>query len=73
MLVAIITICLPAMEDAHTVILNLDERDENPNTFFAVYDGHGGALTANSSRSVVLRYLQAELLPNLLDKTFTND
>jgi hypothetical protein len=34
------------MEDAHAVSLNLDEPqgDVNPNTFFAVYDGHGGTL-----------------------------
>jgi serine/threonine protein phosphatase PrpC len=32
------------MEDSHTVSLNLDEiqEDANNNTFFAVYDGHGG-------------------------------
>ena len=31
------------MEDAHAVSLNLDDpEDENSNTFFAVYDGHGG-------------------------------
>jgi serine/threonine protein phosphatase PrpC len=31
------------MEDAHAVSLNLDEpEDESSNTFFAVYDGHGG-------------------------------
>ena len=32
------------MEDSHTVALNLDEHQEdaNTNTFFAVYDGHGG-------------------------------
>jgi serine/threonine protein phosphatase PrpC len=30
-----------AMEDAHTAVLDLDENNES-NTFFAVYDGHGG-------------------------------
>ena len=32
------------MEDAHAVSLNLDEQQEDTdsNTFFAVYDGHGG-------------------------------
>lgn len=31
------------MEDAHAVSLNLDDpEDESSNTFFAVYDGHGG-------------------------------
>lgn len=32
------------MEDAHAVVLDLDEGKEDSNTFFAVYDGHGGAL-----------------------------
>ena len=31
------------MEDAHAIVLSLDEGEENSNTFFAVYDGHGGA------------------------------
>ena len=32
------------MEDAHAVALELDEPDSDAisNTFFAVYDGHGG-------------------------------
>lgn len=30
------------MEDAHTIALSLDEGKDNSNTFFAVYDGHGG-------------------------------
>jgi serine/threonine protein phosphatase PrpC len=32
------------MEDSHAISLNLDEPqdDANSNTFFAVYDGHGG-------------------------------
>ena len=30
------------MEDAHTISLNLDEGQNDSNTFFAVYDGHGG-------------------------------
>jgi protein phosphatase 2C family protein 2/3 len=32
------------MEDSHAISLNLDEsqEDANSNTFFAVYDGHGG-------------------------------
>lgn len=31
-----------AMEDAHVTVLNLDESPTDKNTFFAVYDGHGG-------------------------------
>lgn len=30
------------MEDAHTTILELDDKEKN--AFFAVYDGHGGRL-----------------------------
>lgn len=33
------------MEDAHAAVLNLDGSDE-PNAFFAVYDGHGGGTVA---------------------------
>jgi protein phosphatase 2C family protein 2/3 len=31
------------MEDAHAIVLDLDEGKDDGNTFFAVYDGHGGA------------------------------
>jgi len=34
-----------AMEDAHVTILNLEENAVDKNTFFAVYDGHGGKLS----------------------------
>lgn len=34
------------MEDAHTIALDLDEGQEDSNTFFAVYDGHGGGSAA---------------------------
>ena len=30
------------MEDANAIVLDLDEGKEDSNTFFAVYDGHGG-------------------------------
>jgi protein phosphatase 2C family protein 2/3 len=40
------------MEDAHAIVLELDEGKEDPNTFFAVYDGHGGEF-------IVLLSLQA--------------
>lgn len=33
------------MEDAHAIVLDLDEGVEDTNTFFAVYDGHGGTFT----------------------------
>ncbi|KAH9942872.1 PP2C-domain-containing protein [Amylocystis lapponica] len=35
-----------SMEDAHTIALELDEGTDEPNTFFAVYDGHGGGAVA---------------------------
>lgn len=31
------------MEDAHATILSLDEESGDNNSFFAVYDGHGGS------------------------------
>ncbi|KZT73787.1 PP2C-domain-containing protein [Daedalea quercina L-15889] len=34
------------MEDAHTITLNLDGSQDDSNTFFAVYDGHGGGAAA---------------------------
>ncbi len=35
-----------AMEDAHATVLNLEEdKADDVNTFFAVYDGHGGKLS----------------------------
>ncbi|EJF63408.1 PP2C-domain-containing protein [Dichomitus squalens] len=34
------------MEDAHTALLNLEEDAPDGNTFFAVYDGHGGSAVA---------------------------
>jgi serine/threonine protein phosphatase PrpC len=31
------------MEDAHAAVLDLDQQpDDKSNSFFAVYDGHGG-------------------------------
>ncbi|OSD07240.1 PP2C-domain-containing protein [Trametes coccinea BRFM310] len=34
------------MEDAHTAVLDLDGEPTESNTFFAVYDGHGGSAVA---------------------------
>lgn len=40
---ALLTItCFAAMEDAHAIELNLENPKSGTNTFFAVYDGHGG-------------------------------
>ncbi|OBZ68999.1 Protein phosphatase 2C 2 [Grifola frondosa] len=35
-----------SMEDSHTIALNLDDGKNDSNTFFAVYDGHGGSTVA---------------------------
>ena len=43
--VKIIKIML-AMEDAHTHLLTLDPAAANKQSFFAVFDGHGGANVA---------------------------
>ncbi|KAI0720483.1 PP2C-domain-containing protein [Cerioporus squamosus] len=49
------------MEDAHTAILSLDEDSKDPNTFFAVYDGHGGSAVARyAGQNVHKRLLQDE-------------
>ena len=46
--------CSPAaaMEDAHTAKMKLDESksDHDADAFFAVFDGHGGALYRHSTR-----------------------
>ncbi|KAN0123396.1 Protein phosphatase 2C (PP2C)-like domain containing protein, partial [Russula decolorans] len=52
-----------SMEDSHAVSLNLDEPEEdaNSNTFFAVYDGHGGGSVARfAGKNVHRRLLQEE-------------
>jgi protein phosphatase 2C family protein 2/3 len=38
---------LSDMEDAHSIILNLNEKKDNANAFFAVFDGHSGEYFAN--------------------------
>jgi protein phosphatase PTC2/3 len=32
------------MEDTHAAVLELEEGNNRPNSYFAVYDGHGGGL-----------------------------
>lgn len=39
------------MEDSHTIVLSLDKGAKNPNSFFAVYDGHGGMFTQRNQSS----------------------
>jgi protein phosphatase PTC2/3 len=45
------------MEDASTIILSLDEGKEDSNTFFAVYDGHGGEFYGRLWVSIIWRSL----------------
>ncbi|THH01581.1 hypothetical protein EW026_g1168 [Hermanssonia centrifuga] len=47
------------MEDSHAIDLNLDSQDDDSqsNTFFAVYDGHGGASVAKFAGERVHRRL----------------
>ncbi|TFK40544.1 PP2C-domain-containing protein [Crucibulum laeve] len=49
------------MEDAHAAVLQLDEgKEEDSNTFFAVYDGHGGGTVARFAGQNVHRRLVSE-------------
>lgn len=49
-----------SMEDAHAVVLDLDEGEEPSNTFFAVYDGHGGGTVAKFAGQNVHKRLVRE-------------
>ncbi|KZT34364.1 PP2C-domain-containing protein [Sistotremastrum suecicum HHB10207 ss-3] len=50
-----------SMEDAHATILSLEEpSDPNPNAFFAVYDGHGGATISKYAGDHVHKRLVGE-------------
>ncbi|KAI3607710.1 protein phosphatase 2c ptc3 [Moniliophthora roreri] len=48
------------MEDAHAIVLDLDENAEEPNAFFAVYDGHGGGTVAKFAGQNVHKRLISE-------------
>jgi len=48
------------MEDAHAIVLDLDEGKEKSNTFFAVYDGHGGGTVAKFAGQHVHKRLVEE-------------
>lgn len=48
------------MEDAHAAILDLDEAGKESNSFFAVYDGHGGSTVAKFAGQNVHRRLISE-------------
>lgn len=43
------------MEDAHTILLSLPDDDQS--SFFAVFDGHGGAKVANYASENLFRVL----------------
>lgn len=49
------------MEDAHAIVLSLDEKEETSNTFFAVYDGHGGGSVAKFAGNHVHQRLVTEV------------
>ncbi|KAI4521668.1 PP2C-domain-containing protein [Schizophyllum commune Tattone D] len=48
------------MEDAHAAVLALDEGTDQTNTFFAVYDGHGGGTVAKFAAQNVHKRLVKE-------------
>ncbi|KAG6878909.1 hypothetical protein C0992_006731 [Termitomyces sp. T32_za158] len=48
------------MEDAHAAVLDLDEGKDVSNTFFAVYDGHGGSTVAKYAGANVHKRLIGE-------------
>jgi len=48
------------MEDAHAVILDLDENGSEMDAFFAVYDGHGGESVAKFASQTVHKRLVSE-------------
>ncbi|KAK1229863.1 Protein phosphatase 2C 2 [Marasmius sp. AFHP31] len=48
------------MEDAHAIMLDLDEKPEDTNAFFAVYDGHGGGTVAKFAGQNVHKRLATE-------------
>ncbi len=59
--ISVLTCSRAAMEDAHTTVLNLEGDAPEGNTFFAVYDGHGGACF--STRTVLLGALSSMPFP----------
>ncbi|EGN98389.1 hypothetical protein SERLA73DRAFT_183367 [Serpula lacrymans var. lacrymans S7.3] len=48
------------MEDAHATLLSVDESSADSNTFFAVYDGHGGGSVARFAGKHVHKRLVTE-------------
>lgn len=49
-----------SMEDSHIAVLSLDKNAKNPNSFFAVYDGHGGSTVAKYAGENVHKRLTAD-------------
>lgn len=67
---------LEAMEDAHTIVLDLDEGQEDSNTFFAVYDGHGGTSDPPSTTvnlPHLVRHMKGVARRSTLDRMSTNN
>jgi protein phosphatase 2C family protein 2/3 len=48
------------MEDAHAAVLDLDQQPDKSNSFFAVYDGHGGSTVAKFAGKHVHQRLVTE-------------
>ena len=56
-----------SMEDGHTALLSLGDNDEN--SFFAVFDGHGGANIAHYCESKL--HLNLVALPAYQQKNYS--
>lgn len=65
----IIFLVYPAMEDAHTAVLTLEDGTKEKNAFFGVYDGHGGIFSPLVSVFTLTPHSQAAPLLNSPEKT----
>jgi len=50
-----------SMEDTHAHVLELEEGTDKPNSFFAVYDGHGGSAASKFAGQAVHKRLTTEV------------
>jgi serine/threonine protein phosphatase PrpC len=69
------------MEDAHAAVLELDPSSNDKNTFFAVYDGHGGtifpiftslSMSGKPINSIMPFFFQAQPSPSTLEDISIN-
>jgi hypothetical protein len=68
------------MEDTHSHVLELEEGSDKTNSFFAVYDGHGGQSSINLYKNLshwlflcfVFSFLQVPLHQSLPGLPFTS-